>query len=48
MQKKTCVHKVTAGTVNHRTECLILQSVTKKLLKFAVVDTSFSLELTTS
>ena len=33
MQKKTCVHKVTAGTKNHRTECLIFPISNKKVIE---------------
>ena len=33
MQKKTCFHKVTAGTDNHRTECLIFPISNKKVIE---------------
>ena len=33
MQKKPCVHKVTAGTKNHRTECLIFPISNKKVIE---------------
>ena len=33
MQKKTCFHKVTAGTDNHRNECLIFPISNKKVIE---------------